>query len=97
MRAAGIDDLLVFERGAHAQRISLGVYRDRQQAEAHVARLHSLGFATDLVAQGTGTRDQFWLDVELAEGVVLAEAVGSLPPDVDTSAVACDSVMAARE
>jgi hypothetical protein len=100
MREAGIRDLHVYRRGAHANRIALGIYAGSATAETRRASLAALGFAAEVMPRTAGG-EQFWVDMESAD---TADAVGALnrtlasvAPDLNLFPVACNRLFVARQ
>ncbi len=63
LRRGGVHDFLAYPRGAFAGRISLGVYSERERAEARVRQLEALGFQTE-VLEHTKATTQWWLSLQ---------------------------------
>jgi RND family efflux transporter MFP subunit len=97
MQAAGIADVFVFERGESAGLVSLGVYRDEQNALRRQRRLSNQGFQTELRSlESSGS--EFWLEVELPVAPK-SDMLSSDPAlaGVSITAVSCDELYAARD
>ncbi len=97
LRAAGINDLLVMNRGKYRGRIALGLYHGRSWAERRQAELTALGFDTELDA-GSTQAAQWWLDFEVTPGTdeaALIETAQGLQPGVSLQTLACAPLRAA--
>ena len=97
MKTAGFSDFFVFTRGPHKGRVSLGLYRDRVQAEERRSRLATLGFESALVPREK-PQSRFWLDVQLLPRITaldLAEATESLGRS-NLATTPCDVVTASQ-
>ena len=97
MKSAGFEDFYIFRRGPHKGRVSLGLYRDKVQAEEKRNWLADIGFESELVPRRK-PQPRFWLDVELLPRITaldLAEATESLGR-TDLATTPCDIVTAGK-
>jgi len=62
LRESGVRDILRMSRGSYANRISLGVFRDRTGAERRAGDLEVLGLETE-IEKRTQTTVRWWLDL----------------------------------
>jgi RND family efflux transporter MFP subunit len=74
MKTAGFEDFFIFTRGPHKGRVSLGLYRDKVQAEEKRDWLANLGFESELVPRQK-SQSQFWLDVALLARITALDLV----------------------
>lgn len=97
MEAAGIADLFVFGAGDNAGFVSLGVYRDEQNAIQRRRLIDEHGFRAELQAR-TARESEYWLDVELpAEPEAIVLASDPTLDGVSVTSVSCEELYAARD
>jgi len=100
LRSAGISDLYLLGEGDFAGRVSLGLFRNKNNVIRLQQRFVTKGFATEIVSHHKKTT-LFWLDVSLKAGPDLPdqfqEVVASLAPSVSLKPLSCAPQMALGE
>jgi len=71
LNAAGIRDNYVITAGSQENHISLGLFKDQQNAEKRRDQVTRLGFRVR-VDERVDTREQFWLDLESKDASTIA-------------------------
>ncbi len=97
LRAAGIRDLIIIERGVYTGRISLGVYNGPRSAGRRLAALAALGFEAEMRARRR-TQRTWRLDLSLPKGLepdVLRAALSDEAGGDAVVSVACEPLTTA--
>jgi len=97
LRAAGITDLTIIDRGVYSGRISLGVYRGPRSADRRRAALAALGFEAEVRARRR-TQRTWRLDLGLPPGLDPDVVHAALSDETDGEAVvsgACEPLLTA--
>jgi cell division septation protein DedD len=80
LNAAGVRDYYVVTAGNHENTVSLGLFRERENASRRQAQIAALGFPARL-EERTEVRTQYWIDFERAD---------ASPPDLSGVVGAAD-------
>ena len=92
IRAHGITDAALIEKGEFKGQISFGVYSGKRLAERRRRELHKLGLQVDLKPR-LKQKPRIWLEVEAAEPdlseVQRLQAVARIHPEVDLTVAPC--------
>ncbi len=94
MQAAGFSDFYLYLSGPHADRISLGVHRNKEYALERRDWLSERGFESEMVLR-TKSRSQFWLDVQLMPQITALDlaAAGQAIGRTGFTAAACETIV----
>lgn len=95
---AGIKDYFVLRKGPNKGRISLGYFKEPEQARAWLAHLAAVGVDAELVPREEPT-NEFWLDVRTTDGerlVGTVESDGIVAATVGLHPAACTEGLVVR-